>query len=68
MELYLDVPISVKIINSRDATPISVRIIHMFHVTRTVTRITSHHCLERRRKINFIERENRNLVSYIVIN
>lgn len=46
MYLYLDIPIPVEIVYGCDASSISIRIVHVFHVMRTVTRITSHHRLE----------------------
>lgn len=52
--MHLYVPVAIKIVNGCDTTSILIRIVYVFHVVRTVTRITSHHCLEG--KIDFIER------------
>lgn len=41
------VPVEIEIVDGGDAATVLVRVVHVFYVMRTVTRITCDHCLEK---------------------
>lgn len=47
--MYLDIPVLVEIVDARDAASVTVRVVNMADIPRTVAWVTSNHCLKQKK-------------------
>lgn len=54
---YLGVPVFIQIVNTGDAAAICIRVIYMFHISCSISWITSHHCLKKKMDQTKLDRQ-----------